>query len=135
MGGTITPYAKTIRKVDPTVNPIGVEASMRLQYGTLDHLSRGVFRGEIELAKACEREEPGFMRSTACSFGRGEAFDQAEKSMCAGAHPTPSPRVANTPIEGSQAPAAPPSRGFLVKKRPNSLKRLHSGRFRAGMWL
>ena len=72
-------YAKTIGKVDPTVNPIGVEASMRLQYGTLDHLSRGVFHEEIELAKACEREEPDFMRSTACSFGWGEAFDRAEK--------------------------------------------------------
>ena len=79
MGGAITPYAETIRTIDPTVNPIGVEASMRLQYGTLDHLSRGVFHGEIELAKACEREEPGFMRSTACSFGWGEAFDRAEK--------------------------------------------------------
>ena len=75
-------YAKTIRKIDPTVNPIGVEASMQLQYGTLDHLSRGVFREEIELAKACELEEPGFLRRTADSFGMGEAFDQADVNNC-----------------------------------------------------
>ena len=36
-------------------------ASMRLQYSTLDHLPRSVFRDEIALARECERESPGYL--------------------------------------------------------------------------
>ena len=75
---TLSPYANTIASIDPDVNPVGVEASMRLQYGTLDHLSRDTFAQEIEIAKGCEAEEPGFMRSTAESYGMADAFDAAQ---------------------------------------------------------
>jgi hypothetical protein len=34
---------------------------MRLQYSTLDHLPSSTFRDEIELARQCEREAPGFL--------------------------------------------------------------------------
>ena len=32
-------YQEIIRDIDPAINPVGVEAAMRLQYSTLDHLS------------------------------------------------------------------------------------------------
>lgn len=69
-------YQQTIRDMDPTVNPAGVEAAMRLQYGTLDHLDEQTFAEEIELAKACEAEEPGFLRRVAESYGMGADFDK-----------------------------------------------------------
>ena len=46
-----TPYQRIILEVDPTVDAVGVEASMRLHYGTLDHLSRDEFKREIAIAK------------------------------------------------------------------------------------
>lgn len=76
-------YADAIRRIDPTVNPVGVEASMRLQYGTLGHLGHDVFRREVEIAQACERERPGFLRGIARSFGLGEAYDRAERTVSA----------------------------------------------------
>jgi len=54
-------YEKIILELDPTADACGVESFMRCQYGTLDHLSRDDFRREIKLAKACERERPGFL--------------------------------------------------------------------------
>ena len=60
-------YQLTIHEMDKTINPAGVEASMRLEYGTLDHLSRAAFSREIETAKECERQRPGFMRSLTCA--------------------------------------------------------------------
>lgn len=63
---------KLIRKLDPSLTPAqaaGVEGSMRLQYGTLCHLSRATFREEIGIALACERDRPGFLKSVADSYG------------------------------------------------------------------
>ena len=51
------------------INAAGVEASMRLRYSTLDHLSRADFRREIELAAECERSDPGYLAAVAASFG------------------------------------------------------------------
>jgi hypothetical protein len=66
-------YQHIINEIDPTVNAREIEAFMRSQYGTLDHLSRDDFRREIRLAKACERERPGFL---ACSHQPIEGWHQ-----------------------------------------------------------
>ena len=42
---------------------------MRLQYGTLDHLSHDDFIAEIAMARACERQEPGYLSRCAQSYG------------------------------------------------------------------
>lgn len=44
-------YQKSIQRLDPNVNPRLVEGFMRLQYGTLDHLTTNDFKREIELFK------------------------------------------------------------------------------------
>ena len=71
-------YQSLIRSINPTVNPAGVEASMRLQYSTLDHLGRDDFQREIDMALECEREQPGFLRMVANSFGMSREFDEWE---------------------------------------------------------
>ena len=60
---------RVIARIDPLVHAPGVEASMRLQYGTLDHLSREDFRQEIAIARDCERQQPGYLRRLAESYG------------------------------------------------------------------
>lgn len=67
-------YQKLLRELAPDLNPAGVEASMRLQYGTLNHLPRKVFADDAKLAAECERQSPGFLRRTAESFGMDEEF-------------------------------------------------------------
>jgi hypothetical protein len=67
-------YQKLLHELAPGLNPAGVEASMRLQYGTLNHLPREVFAEEAKLAADCERQSPGFLRRTAESFGMGKEF-------------------------------------------------------------
>ena len=56
-------YQEFIHELDPTVNPAGVEASMRLQYATLDHLSRDTFLKEINIAKMAEVDKQGFLKA------------------------------------------------------------------------
>ena len=67
-------YQKLLHELAPDLNPAGVEASMRLQYGTLNHLPREVFAEEARLAADCERQSPGILRSTAESFGMADEF-------------------------------------------------------------
>ena len=74
-------YHKIILEIDPTVNPVGIEAGMRLQHGTLDHLSRGEIAKEIRLLKKCEAEEPGFLRSCCTSERHKAQFDQASEKQ------------------------------------------------------
>jgi hypothetical protein len=47
-------YQKLIAELlaDPTYDPRHIEALMRLQYGTLDHLTRDQFRADIKLCTA-----------------------------------------------------------------------------------
>ena len=71
-------YERFIEALDPDINPVGVEASMRLQYGTLDHLPREEFIKEINGARAVERMEPGYLRECADSYDRTEAFERWE---------------------------------------------------------
>jgi hypothetical protein len=61
-------YQRIINEIDPTVNAREIEAFMRSQYGTLDHLNRDDFRREIRLAKACERQRPGFLALLASTY-------------------------------------------------------------------
>jgi len=42
-------YQTLLRKLAPDLNPAGVEASMRLHYGTLNHLPRETFVEEARL--------------------------------------------------------------------------------------
>ena len=76
-----TTYRAIIREIDPGVNAAGVEASMRLQHGTLNHLSRETFRDEIEIARQCEIREPGFLRQCARSFGQAAEYEADEKRL------------------------------------------------------
>ena len=73
-------YQRLINEDDPTINPAGVEASMRLQYGVLDHLPRETFHAETEVARQCETESPGYLRGVAVSYGLGEDYDAWENS-------------------------------------------------------
>ena len=41
-------YQKLLHELAPDLNPAGIEASMRLQYGTLNHLPREVFAEEAK---------------------------------------------------------------------------------------
>ncbi len=73
-------YQNLIAEIAPDgPNPAGVEASMRLQYGTLDHLSRETFEKEIQMAADCEADEPGFLQETAKGFGLSDDFQKWEE--------------------------------------------------------
>ena len=65
-------YRKLIQDIDPNVDATGVEAHMRLQYSTLDHLDAATFRAEIALAKRCEEAEPGYLQTLAIDEQRPE---------------------------------------------------------------
>ena len=69
---------KVIHELDQHVNPAGVEGSMRLHHGTLNHLSTLDFQVEIKVAKACEQESPGSLRSCAESWGFEGDYDEWE---------------------------------------------------------
>jgi len=71
-------YQRLLHELAPELNPAGVEASMRLQYATLDHLPRETFAEEARLAAACERQAPGYLRQIAESMGMAAAFDAWE---------------------------------------------------------
>ena len=43
-------YQTLLHELAPGLNPAGVEASMRLHYGTLNHLPRETFVTEAKLA-------------------------------------------------------------------------------------
>lgn len=62
-------YQALIKEINPTINAAGVEAHMRCEYSTLDHLPRETFVKEVNLAAACEREMPGYLDSIAKSYG------------------------------------------------------------------
>ena len=77
----ISGYTKLIEEIDPTVNAVGIECLMRLQYRTLDHLPRDVFSREIAMARRIEAVEDGFLRSCADSYGLLEDFDEYERKL------------------------------------------------------
>ena len=71
-------YQTLIKKLAPDLNPAGVEASMRLQYGILNHLPRETFVEEVRLAGDLERQSPGILRSIADSMGMADEFAKWE---------------------------------------------------------
>lgn len=73
-------YSEVISSINPNINPIGVECSMRLQFSTLDHLSRAEFRRETKLAAQCEAAEPGYLRAVSESYGMGKDFSAWESA-------------------------------------------------------
>ena len=84
-------YQETIHRLDPTVNPAGVEASMRLQYGTLDHLAKETFVEEIQVAKAAKGEQPGYLHRVADSYGLAQDYTEWEPKLQSAPTPTPNP--------------------------------------------
>jgi hypothetical protein len=71
-------YQKLLRELAPSLNPAGVEASMRLHYGVLNHLPRDIFVAEALLAADLEIGSPGILRKIAESMGMGEDFAKWE---------------------------------------------------------
>ena len=51
-----SPYADRIRALEPHYDPRHIEAYMRLQYSTLDHLDTDTFAHEVAIAVACIKE-------------------------------------------------------------------------------
>jgi hypothetical protein len=46
-------YRDRIQALAPSYDPRQIEAFMRLEYSTLDHLSPAVFKREVKIAAAC----------------------------------------------------------------------------------
>lgn len=67
-------YQTLLHELAPDLNPAGVEASMRLHYGTLNHLPCEIFAEEARLAADLERQSPGILRRIADSMGMGDEF-------------------------------------------------------------
>ncbi len=67
-------YQTLLHELVPSLNPAGVEASIRLRYGTLDHLPRETFVAEAKLAADLEAHSPGILRKIAGSMGMAGAF-------------------------------------------------------------
>lgn len=61
-------YQRVITEIDPTIDAAGVECSMRLQYGTLNHLPRETFVDEVRIARECEAAQPGYLASVRRSY-------------------------------------------------------------------
>jgi hypothetical protein len=65
-------YQKLILEIEPTLTTSearGVEAHMRSEYGTLNHLPRETFKSEIKMFQACEAMQPGYGEALANSYG------------------------------------------------------------------
>ena len=71
-------YQKLLRELAPDLNPAGVEASMRLHYGVLNHLPRDTFVAEALLAADLESGSPGILQKIADSLGMAEDFAKWE---------------------------------------------------------
>ncbi len=71
-------YQTLPRELAPDLNPAGVEASMRLHYGTLNHLPRETFVAEAKLAADLEVQSPGILRKMAESMGMADDFAEWE---------------------------------------------------------
>ena len=71
-------YQTLLKSLAPNLNPAGLEASMRLHYGTLNHLPREIFVEEARLATDLEAQSPGILRRIADSMGMGDEFAKWE---------------------------------------------------------
>ena len=71
-------YRTLLHELAPNLNPAGVEASMCLHYGTLNHLPPETFAEEAKLAAEMERQSPGTLRRIADSMGFADDFAKWE---------------------------------------------------------
>lgn len=63
-------YQTRILKLVPLYDPRQIEAMMRVEYGTLDHLTADRFAHEVEIARQCVDEAgPDMAERIAKSFG------------------------------------------------------------------
>jgi hypothetical protein len=76
-------YQTLLHELAPDLNPAGIEASMRLHYGTLNHLPRETFAAEAKLAADLEAQSPGILRKIADSMGMADDFAKWEASDAA----------------------------------------------------
>ena len=97
-------YQKAIHDIDPTVNPAGVEAHMRLQYFTLDHLDASAFRTETALAKLTEHRHPGYLREAAESHAMTHDYNHWQPLL---SEPPPDPECAVCDNPGPRSDAMP----------------------------
>ena len=66
----MNPYQQIINRIDPTLNPRWDEGFIRLQYGTLDHLSVTDFEREIDLFRGeLQQEDEQTWEDNARSYG------------------------------------------------------------------
>ena len=77
------PYQTLLDELAPNLNPAGVEASMRMHYGTLNHLPRETYVAEAKLAADLEGQSPGILRKIAESMGMADDFAKWEASHAA----------------------------------------------------
>lgn len=73
-------YPTLLHELAPHLNPAGIEASMRLHYGTISHLPREIFVAEAKLAADLEGQSPGILRKIADSVGMAEDFAKWEEN-------------------------------------------------------
>lgn len=76
-------YQTLLHELAPDLNPAGVEASMRLHFGVLNHLPRDTFVAEALLAADLESASPGILRKIAESMGMAEDFAKWEAGHAA----------------------------------------------------
>lgn len=74
-------YQTTIHSFAPNLNPAGVEAFMRSEHGTLDHLPREAFRIEAKAAGEIEKDEPGYLKLLAASYGMLPEYEAWEAKL------------------------------------------------------
>ncbi len=68
-------YQTLLHELAPSLNPAGIEALMRLHYGTLNHLPCETFAAEAKLAADLEGQSPGILRKIAESCVSASNFD------------------------------------------------------------
>ena len=76
-------YQTLLHELAPSLNPAGIEPSIRLHYGTLNHLPRETFVAEAKLAADLEGQSPGILRKIAESMGMADDFAKWEANHAA----------------------------------------------------
>jgi hypothetical protein len=76
-------YQTLLHELAPDLNPAGIEASMRLHYGNLNHLPRETFAAETKLAADLEVQSPSILRKIAERMGMADDFAKWEASHAA----------------------------------------------------
>ena len=74
-------YQDLIHELDPTINPAGVEASMRDNHSTLDHMRREAFRQDTHMARAMEELYPGYLENLANCHAMQNNYQRWEQTL------------------------------------------------------